>query len=189
MSIKKIIDIKRQLIISLFWSLVALGLVVSGSVHGVGMVMCWLWFMYHLISIYANISKYGREARDSQARFQKSQEEFKKSRERYNNIFNKNSRSYDDLVNEYKKLLEEQYRQQSQSVVKGEMSITDAYKLMKLTYSDTPEDIKKKYRQLAMLWHPDKFATKSKSVQESANRNFQKLNSAYNVIKKHKNIA
>jgi hypothetical protein len=181
MSAKKINDIKRQLVVSLFWGLVTSGLIFSGSVHGFWLFVCLFWLMSHVISIYKNIGQYGREARDSQARFERSQEEFRKSRERYDSIFNKKSKSYEDFFNEYKKMYEEQYRQQQRQVVvnRGEMSIADAYKLMKLTYSNTPDEIKKKYRQLAMQWHPDKFA----------NRNFQKLNSAYNIIKKHKNIA
>jgi DnaJ-domain-containing protein 1 len=192
MSAKKITDIKRQMVVHLFWGLVVLGLIVSKSVHGFWLFLCWFWFISHVISIYKSIGQYGREARDSQYRFERSQAEFRKSRERYDNIFNKRkTRDFDEVYDEYKKFFEEQYRQQQRQVVvnRGEMSIADAYKLMKLTYSNTPDEIKKKYRQLAMQWHPDRFATESKSKQEIANRNFQKLNSAYSVIKKHKNIA
>ena len=92
----------------------------------------------------------------------------------------------DDLL---KDLYEQQKRHQTAVRIHNGMSITDAYRLMKLKYTDNPEFIKKRYRELAMQWHPDKFATEAKSKQEAANRNFQKLNTAYNVIKKHKNIA
>jgi len=53
---------------------------------------------------------------------------------------------------------------------------------------DDENTIKKKYRQLAMKWHPDKFATDTLENQEIAKRNFQKVNSAYNKIKEYKNI-
>jgi len=53
---------------------------------------------------------------------------------------------------------------------------------------DDEDTIKKKYRKLAMKWHPDKFATDTKENQEIAKRNFQKVSGAYNKVKKYKNI-
>ena len=53
---------------------------------------------------------------------------------------------------------------------------------------DDETTIKKKYRQLAMKWHPDKFATDTSENQEIAKKNFQKVNNAYNKIKEYKNI-
>lgn len=53
---------------------------------------------------------------------------------------------------------------------------------------DDEETIKKKYRKLAMKWHPDRFSNDTLENQDIAKRNFQKLNNAYEVIKKHKNI-
>ena len=180
MSVKRLNEIRRQIIISFFWGFVALGLIVSNSVHGFWMFLCWFWFISHVISLYRNIGQYGRESRKSEQRFRESQENFKRAQqERYNRIFN-------DFA---KKIYEQQHQQRQTLTIKPEMSITDAYRLMKLKYTDTPEDVKKRYRQLAMQWHPDKFATESKSKQEAASRNFQKLNNAYNVIKKHKKIA
>lgn len=180
MSTKKLSEISRQIIISFFWGFVATGLIVSGSVHGFWLFLCGFWLILHVITLYRSIGQYGRISRDAEQRFKKSQEDFRKSQQaRYDRIFN-------DFA---KKVYEQQHQQRQTLTVKPEMSVIDAYKLMKLTYSDTPEDIKKRYRKLAMLWHPDKFATKSKSVQEAANRNFQKLNTAYNVIKKHRKIS
>jgi len=54
--------------------------------------------------------------------------------------------------------------------------------------TDSSNDIKKQYRKLAMKWHPDRFAKDTKENQEIANKNFQKLNNAYIVIKKYKNF-
>ena len=48
--------------------------------------------------------------------------------------------------------------------------------------------IKRKYRGLSKIWNPDKFINDSIENQEIANRNFQRLNNAYNIIKKYKNI-
>lgn len=53
---------------------------------------------------------------------------------------------------------------------------------------DSNDDIKKKYRKLAMKWHPDKFASDTIENQEKAKRNFQKVNGAYQKIKEYKNI-
>ena len=48
--------------------------------------------------------------------------------------------------------------------------------------------IKGKFRELAKKWHPDIFATDTRENQDIANRNFQKLNAAYELIKNDRNI-
>ena len=59
---------------------------------------------------------------------------------------------------------------------------------MKLNKNDSEITIKKKYRELSLKWHPDKWTTNTIENQAIANRNFIKLNNAYELIKKHKNI-
>lgn len=42
--------------------------------------------------------------------------------------------------------------------------------------------------ELVKKWHPDVFSNDTKENQEISKRNMQKLNNAYNIIKKHKGI-
>jgi len=67
-------------------------------------------------------------------------------------------------------------------------SIDNAYKLMKLDKTDDEKTIKKRYRELSMKWHPDKYQNDTEENQAIANRNFRKLNAAYELIKSSKNI-
>jgi len=60
--------------------------------------------------------------------------------------------------------------------------------LMSLNKDDDEKTIKKRYRELSMKWHPDKYQNDTLENQGIATRNFTKLNSAYETIKKHKNI-
>jgi hypothetical protein len=53
---------------------------------------------------------------------------------------------------------------------------------------DDNDTIKKKYRKLAMKWHPDRFANDTLENQDIAKKNFQKVNGAYQKIKDYKNI-
>ena len=67
--------------------------------------------------------------------------------------------------------------------------IVKSVKILGVNLSEDNEDtIKKKYRKLAMKWHPDKFSNDTLENQDKATRNFQKLNKAYETIKKYKNI-
>lgn len=67
-------------------------------------------------------------------------------------------------------------------------NLDNSFKLMKLNKEDDETTIKKRYRELSMKWHPDRWTNNTKENQEIANRNFIKLNNAYECIKKHKNI-
>jgi curved DNA-binding protein CbpA len=60
-----------------------------------------------------------------------------------------------------------------------------ALKLLNLNVKSTEEEIKRKYKELAKVYHPDKYSNDDKK-QEVAKRNFQKLNYAYDIIKKYK---
>ena len=173
MSTTKQKEILRIIFGNIFWVVVAIGLLFSGSVHGVWRVVVIVWLTMQVVTLYGNVSKYIKE-------------DGRKKQEDYNKTMNDFRKTENDWA---RRTQERQQQYQQQTIRKPEISITDAYKLMKLKYSDTPEDIKKRYRQLAMQWHPDKFANDTLQKQETAKRNFQKLNSAYNIIKKHKNIA
>ena len=109
------------------------------------------------------------------------------------NNYNFNGKSYNDQAYEdmlkdlYEKLHNranqnrERYQQQNKS-----NEYENALNLFKLNHNSTEAEFKKKFRELSKTWHPDMFSTSSKSSQETANRNFQKLNNAYQVIKKNK---
>lgn len=63
------------------------------------------------------------------------------------------------------------------------------YKILELDPSATKEEIKKAYRKMAMKYHPDKVSYLGEDFQNAAKEKFQKVNEAYENIKKERNIA
>jgi DnaJ like chaperone protein len=67
---------------------------------------------------------------------------------------------------------------------------TDAdYKILEIEPSATDEELKKAYRRMAMKFHPDKVSHLGDDFQKAANEKFQKVNQAYENIKKERKIA
>lgn len=63
-----------------------------------------------------------------------------------------------------------------------------AYKILEIEQSATVEDIKKAYRSMAMKYHPDKVSYLGEDFQNAAKEKFQKVNEAYETIKKERNF-
>jgi len=61
-----------------------------------------------------------------------------------------------------------------------------AYKILEISKNATTDEIKKQYKKLAVKYHPDKVAYLGKDMQEAAKEKFQKLNDAYEKIKKER---
>ncbi|KAL0357519.1 UNVERIFIED_CONTAM: DnaJsubfamily B member 4 [Sesamum calycinum] len=53
----------------------------------------------------------------------------------------------------------------------------DYYNILKVNRSATDEDLKKAYRRLAMIWHPDKNSNK-----QEAEAKFKQISEAYDVL-------
>ncbi len=66
---------------------------------------------------------------------------------------------------------------------------TAAYKILEVDPNASDEDIKKAYRKMAMKYHPDKVSYLGEDILKSANEKFQKVNEAYESIRKERNIA
>jgi DnaJ like chaperone protein len=66
--------------------------------------------------------------------------------------------------------------------------IHSAYKILDLTPDANIEEIKKSYRALALKYHPDKVSHLGEEFQLAAKEKFQKINEAYNLLKKEKNF-
>ena len=63
------------------------------------------------------------------------------------------------------------------------------YKILEIERSASNDDVKKAYRRMAMKYHPDKVSTLGDEVQNAAKEKFQKVNQAYENIKKERKIA
>jgi len=63
------------------------------------------------------------------------------------------------------------------------------YKILEIERSATDDEMKKAYRRMAMKFHPDKVSTLGEEVQNAAKEKFQKVNQAYENIKKERKIA
>ncbi len=63
-----------------------------------------------------------------------------------------------------------------------------AYKILEIDSNASDEDVKKAYRKMAIKFHPDKVAHLGEEFQVSAKEKFQKVNQAFEAIKKERGI-
>jgi len=59
-----------------------------------------------------------------------------------------------------------------------------AYQVLEINSASTDDEVKKAYRKMAVKYHPDKVAYLGEEIKAQANEKFQKLNEAYEKIKK-----
>ena len=67
-------------------------------------------------------------------------------------------------------------------------STDSSYKILGVDKTATDEEVKKAYRKLAVEYHPDKVAYLGEDFKKVANEKFQKINEAYENIKKERGI-
>lgn len=119
------------------------------------------------------------------------QENSYENRQKHRNYQEEFNKILEEMMNDARfKNIYEQYKQQyqNQTNYRHSSKLANAYQLFKLPPESTIEEIKLRYRELAMKWHPDKWTTDTITNQNVAKRNFQKLQAAYELIKKDKNI-
>jgi DnaJ like chaperone protein len=63
-----------------------------------------------------------------------------------------------------------------------------AYKILEIEPSATDDELKKAYRKMAVKYHPDKVHYLGEEVQKAAHEKFQKVNEAWEIIKKQRGI-
>jgi len=76
-----------------------------------------------------------------------------------------------------------------QSIESMFVANTDAaYKILEAEPTATDDELKKAYRKMALKYHPDKVTYLGEDVQKGANEKFQKVNEAWEVLKKQRGI-
>lgn len=66
--------------------------------------------------------------------------------------------------------------------------VNSDYKVLGIESTATEEEIKKAYRQMAIRYHPDKVAQMGEEFQHGAKEKFQKIQEAYEAIKKQRGM-
>jgi DnaJ like chaperone protein len=66
--------------------------------------------------------------------------------------------------------------------------VNSDFKVLGLEATATVEEIKKAYRQMAIRYHPDKVAQMGEEYQKGAKEKFQKIQEAYDNIKKTRGL-
>lgn len=68
-----------------------------------------------------------------------------------------------------------------------DVKLLDCLKILEVEYGASFEEIKKSYRILVQVWHPDRFANNS-SLEMKANEKLKLINEAYSYICEHYNF-
>jgi DnaJ like chaperone protein len=66
--------------------------------------------------------------------------------------------------------------------------VDSAYKILEITKSASDKEVKKAYRRMAVRYHPDKVAQLGENVKKGAKEKFQRIQEAYEQIKKERGM-
>ena len=64
------------------------------------------------------------------------------------------------------------------------MSLEECYQLLKLPVGAPLEEVKKSWKRLAIVWHPDRY-TEMPNIREFAQEQLKSINFAYETIRTH----
>ncbi len=64
-----------------------------------------------------------------------------------------------------------------------------AYEALEIEPAASDEEVKKAYRRVAMKYHPDKVASAGEEIKQKATEKFQKIQEAYETIKKQRGLS
>ena len=70
----------------------------------------------------------------------------------------------------------------------GGQTIEDAYAVLGITKDATDEEVRKAYRKMALQYHPDRVNTLGEDVKAAAQKKFQEINNAKEIIYKARNM-
>ncbi len=59
------------------------------------------------------------------------------------------------------------------------------FKILKVTPTASPEEVKRAYKEQVKFWHPDRFPVESERLQKLANRRMREINQAYRELEQH----
>lgn len=79
-------------------------------------------------------------------------------------------------------------RQETKIDSRGPLTLDEAYKLLGVSSGASLEEINKAYREKMSKSHPDKVSHLSDELQERAKELTLKLNEAFDLVKRHKNV-
>jgi len=74
------------------------------------------------------------------------------------------------------------------SVYKDQGGLDKAYKILGISPDATDDEVKKAYRSMALKHHPDRVATLGDDVKQAAEKKFQEINEAKDIIYKARGI-
>ena len=77
-------------------------------------------------------------------------------------------------------------RQKKQKPNTRQSKISQALRILELSNTATNDDIKKSYKKLVLLYHPDKTLNLNKQQKELATEKFLKISDAYELLKSNK---
>lgn len=85
-------------------------------------------------------------------------------------------------------VMESDYQSIKAMFVKEVNASDNAYKILGVDPNATDEEVKKAYRETAKKNHPDLVSNLGEDVRQAAERKFQEINQAYELIKKQRGI-
>jgi Ca2+/Na+ antiporter len=68
------------------------------------------------------------------------------------------------------------------------LNLQNAYRILRVTPAASREEIRKAFRERVSENHPDKVSHLSQELKKRANELTSRINRAYNLVKKHKNM-
>ena len=120
-----------------------------------------------------------------------SPEEYESIKNIFRKKYNQGEYKYDENRNEYnesnynKKKNENKNRSKSNSnrSKSGSISVSEAYDILGVEGNASDAEIKKAYRVLAMMYHPDKFYSLGDEAIRQATESMKQINAAWDVVK------
>lgn len=120
-----------------------------------------------------------------------SRKEYKSIKNIFRKKYNQGEYKYDENRNEYNESNENKKKDENKNKSKsnsnrsksGSISVSEAYDILGVEGNASDAEVKKAYRVLAMMYHPDKFSSLGDEAIRQATESMKQINLAWDVVK------